>query len=472
MAKTTSRRAAPRRLCWVASAWAALWALLPTPAPAQDFRYDPPGQLYPGSGEGRADDIVYLPGMRFPLEEGPAYANSQVYGRGGFERGEGGQCDAENYSYPWRDDYCERRRFAMPLCPAGTGHQGQDIRPASCEKGKHWAVAAADGTITQIGSYTVRLVDDSGTQYRYLHMEPASLQVKAGQRVSRGARLGQVSNTFFDGDGNRTPTTIHLHFDISQNVNRRNVYIPTYMSLVAAYQALLGLMPEGCPMMGPEGGDVDDRGPCFDLRGRPGAWRQVDGLGQGGGMRWMNAVSAQETGAWARWTLALEEGGRYQVSANAVAPHNTSKRARYRIRHQGAVDEARIDQSAAQAWLDLGTFDFASGGDQWVEILDNTGEAGDDLRVTADVLRLSRVRPPPTPPPTPTAIPAEAASADAASRTPSPGAGTPAQGDIASGDEEIRSSSCEEVPGAASTRTTSTHGLLLLLGAILVGRRR
>ena len=76
-----------------------------TPAAAQSFSYKPAGELKPGSGRGRADGTVYVPGMRFPIEKGPAFANSQVYGRGGMHGGGGGQCDSANYSYPWRDNY-------------------------------------------------------------------------------------------------------------------------------------------------------------------------------------------------------------------------------------------------------------------------------------------------------------------------------------------------------------------------------
>src|SRR5690606_39747974 len=109
--------------------------------PAAAFDYHPPGDLVSGSGQGRVDDVVYAPGMRFPIEEPPAFANSQVYNPGGYLGPGGGQCDAFNYSYPWRDNYCETRQWDMPLCPAGTGHQGQDIRPATCENNKYWGVA-------------------------------------------------------------------------------------------------------------------------------------------------------------------------------------------------------------------------------------------------------------------------------------------------------------------------------------------
>ena len=58
---------------------------LATPAAvfAATFTYEPPGDLVSGSGNGRVDYKVYLPGMRFPVEKAPAYANSQVWGVGG-----------------------------------------------------------------------------------------------------------------------------------------------------------------------------------------------------------------------------------------------------------------------------------------------------------------------------------------------------------------------------------------------------
>jgi len=205
---------------------------------AEDFTYEPPGKLAPSSGTGRSDDKVYAPGMRFPMESGPAYANSQVWGHGGNSGPKGSsQCDEENFSYPWHDNYCESRDWSMPLCPSGTGHQGQDIRAATCEKDKHWVVAAEDGTITNVGSYSVYLTTDDGTRFDYLHM--SNVAVKEGDVVKRGQRLGLVSNQF-----GGAPTTVHLHFNIKQNVAGIGfVFVPTYMSLVESYKTLLNPPP-------------------------------------------------------------------------------------------------------------------------------------------------------------------------------------------------------------------------------------
>jgi len=209
---------------------------------AAAFTYHPPGALTPGSGQGLATSTVHAPGMRFPIENAPAYLNSQVWGAGGMHGPGGGQCASANYSYPWRDNYCESRPHAMPLCPSGTGHQGQDMRPATCQDNVHWAVAVESGTISHIGVYSVSLQGASGIRHRYLHLRKSSLQVAVGQHVQRGQRIGRVSNEF-----GGTPTTIHLHFDMRKHVaGYGNVYVSPYMSLVRAYEALIGPCTPRC----------------------------------------------------------------------------------------------------------------------------------------------------------------------------------------------------------------------------------
>tara|TARA_R110000868_G_scaffold53249_1_gene167307 strand:- start:1693 stop:2586 length:894 start_codon:yes stop_codon:yes gene_type:complete len=202
------------------------------------FSWMPAGDLLPDSGTGQTLQINYAPGMRFPVEEGRAFANSQVYNYGGYLGPAGGQCNAANYSYSWRDDFCETRGYGTPMCPSGHGHQGQDIRPGTCTDAAHRAVAAADGTITSIGSYSVRLMSDDGIRYTYLHLDKPSLEVAAGDRVTRGQVIGVVSNEFGD-----TSTTIHLHFEIQMAVDTgggiQNTSVPPYLALVDSYQRLL-----------------------------------------------------------------------------------------------------------------------------------------------------------------------------------------------------------------------------------------
>lgn len=226
---------APRRAIHFAIV-AALAGAAATARAAEPF-YLPVGDLIPGSGEGLADPTVYAPGMRYPIESGPSYPNSQVYGIGGSNGPPGSQCDPVNYSYPWRDNYCEKRSWDMPLCPAGIGHQGQDIRPPTCEKDKHWTVASKAGEVTHIGSYTVYVTSPDGQRQDYLHGAVPTLQVQLGQTVAAGDRLIKVSNNM-----GQTPTSIHLHFNLKQDIGGVGyVYVSPYMSLVEAYEELMGL---------------------------------------------------------------------------------------------------------------------------------------------------------------------------------------------------------------------------------------
>lgn len=232
-------------------------AQLPTcfgsaPAPATEFvsnrtdaSYCAIGHLVPGSGAGEQDAIDWAPGIRFPLDQAPAFANSQVWGVGGMSGPPGGQGDARNYSYPWHDNFCESRAYRTIVCPAGHGHQGQDIRPAKCcdvsgrlLQDTFVVDAVEDGRISSIGTYTVYLVGDSGRLYRYLHMDMKRLMVEVNDRVTRGQPIGYVSNYF-----GRSVTTFHLHFEIkapvTQNGTTVYTWVSPYPSLVTAYANLL-----------------------------------------------------------------------------------------------------------------------------------------------------------------------------------------------------------------------------------------
>lgn len=358
--------------------------LLATPALAEEFAYEPVGSLVSGSGTGRVDETVYAPGMRYPGETMPSFPNSQVWGVGGSQGPSGSQCDGRNYSYPWHDNYCESRSWDMPLCPSGTGHQGQDIRPSTCANKTHWMVASEAGTITSIGSYSVYLTTASGRIHRYLHMDPGTLAVSKGSSVARGQRLGLVSNAF-----NGTPTTIHTHYDIMENISGvGQVFVSPYMSLVRSYQELIGQPETPCAILPADGGTLDDFGPCFTAFGNPTYWREVSGQGIEGKFHWTNAWEGANPGNWGRWSIHVEQAGEYEVSFNVVPGYNLSKKTRYAVKHAGGEDSFIVDQSSITDWHVLGKFTFEPDGDHWVAIYDNTGETGDDLHITADSIRL------------------------------------------------------------------------------------
>lgn len=220
-----------------------------TDANGDIFSYVPAGDLLPNSGPGHEDTTVYRPDITFPTED-PAFLNSQVYRYGGSQGSingmEGGQCHETNFSYPWQDTFCESRSRSQIMCPDG-GHEGVDIRPATCipqTAETHWVVAVEDGRIIAPSSsrYTVKLQTDDGTLYRYMHLKMDELVVADGEFVEKGQRIGRVWNDFFDSSGNSVPTTYHLHFEMYQNYAPDEESDPIfdqvspYMTLVNAYE--------------------------------------------------------------------------------------------------------------------------------------------------------------------------------------------------------------------------------------------
>lgn len=216
----------------------------PPPVIEPSFAYYDAGNLEPGSGTGSPDQTVFVPEMRFPIRQAPAHPQSQVYRFGGGVKG-GDQCDARNFSAPWRDNYCESRSrtTTTPYCEEVGIHLGQDIRVgdrAGClaerstpakDRTRYEVVAVEDGIISNVGSYSVNL-RANGRIYRYMHMNMSQLKVSMGQAVKKGDLIGYVSNDF-----GGTPTTLHLHFEIKVNTAEHGwQYVPPYTSLLAAYQ--------------------------------------------------------------------------------------------------------------------------------------------------------------------------------------------------------------------------------------------
>jgi len=248
---------------------------------SKDFTYLSPGFLIPNSGlkkdgGGRADYTVYAR-LRFPLKEAPAFANSQSFNNWGdcdftgrsvrnpHKKDQAYSCNVNgwplvfnesagsNYSYPWRDNFCEHRRYFVGQCPGGEGHQGQDIRPASCTLRndgadrclpyQHDVVAAHDGFILrarkQEAVYLFINTPSTHARVRYMHMNPNQLDadgILSGKLVHEGDVLGKVGNY----NNRERGTTYHLHFDMQMPTKLGWVFVNPYMTLVAAYERLIG----------------------------------------------------------------------------------------------------------------------------------------------------------------------------------------------------------------------------------------
>jgi len=252
---------------------------LSRPAAKSDFTYYSPGDLIENTGwrkmPGRVDHHVYAR-IRFPIADAPAYIKSQSFlpwgdcyrtgriGRLG-KKGAIYRCKvnnislvfdesaAINFTYPWRDNFCEQRDFLVGQCPGGYGHQGEDIRGSKCVLNNAEAdrclpyqdlvAAASDGTIRRLpgnlAAYIVVNTKNEHIRFRYLHMNPKFMDADgllSGRKVSEGEIIGKVATW---GDFEQG-TSYHLHFNIQVFTSIGWVWVNPYMTLVASYERLIG----------------------------------------------------------------------------------------------------------------------------------------------------------------------------------------------------------------------------------------
>jgi peptidase M23-like protein len=264
----------------VAAGIVCAWAVAqgPTTIPpslsSSQFAFHRPGDLE-GDPQGLAekgveDWKVRFPHMGFPIAFNPATqiipVNSQMHGFGGLchaapcndtppqpQPADGVQTDPKNFSFPWRDTFCEdggrgaRSKNHNPQCTHDTklAHQGVDIRPPTNDAGVYDAIAVEPGKVTvpDADGHIVRLNGaDSGTEYVYRHLAIGSITVRSGTRVERGDVLGKVGKVLRITDKGPEYTTPHLHLEalIRQDTGSNHPF-PVYSSLLYAYTRRVGI---------------------------------------------------------------------------------------------------------------------------------------------------------------------------------------------------------------------------------------
>lgn len=223
---------------------------------SHSFGYYAPGMIQSGTGfrgqAGRPDYTVYSQ-IRFPLSEAPVFAGTELYRRGPRLRitDTSDVLSVQAATVPWRDNFCERRGFSVSQCPSGIGHQGQDIRPLICHPAANSDRCDPPGDVVAVRSglilrsprqEAVYLFVNSANEhirFRYLHMSPRKMDADnllSGRRVDEGEVIGEVGNYSMKEAG----TSYHLHFDIQVPTREGWVFVSPYMTLVSAYERLLG----------------------------------------------------------------------------------------------------------------------------------------------------------------------------------------------------------------------------------------
>jgi len=187
-----------------------------------------------------------------------------------------------------------------------------------------------------------------------------------------------------------------------------------------------------CGTIDAAGGTIDDSDACFTAGGPAQYMREVADAGNGG-LTWTHTTQAATEANYGQWNANLAVAGTYRVEVYTAAAYATSHAADYVIHANGADQSVTIDQAAADGWQALGDIAFAAGGDQWIHLADNTGEATQE-QLVFDAIRF-----------------------------------TPVPGETGSDDEPPPQ---RETSGCASTETPNASGLVMLALVGLVVRRR
>ena len=131
--------------------------------------------------------------------------------------------------------------------------------------------------------------------------------------------------------------------------------------------------------------EEDDR--CFS-RGGTGRYWHYESAGHGGKLIWTTAT-ADAVDNVGTWRLVFSQGGTYELAVYTDAAFAQSRQATYRIHAAGGDETVTIDQSAANGFQPLGSFDFSAGEDAEVRLEDATGEPlADDRKLVFDALRI------------------------------------------------------------------------------------
>jgi MYXO-CTERM domain-containing protein len=215
------------------------------------------------------------------------------------------------------------------------------------------------------------LVDHGdGTAALYLHLEHNSSSLKVGDPVAAGDTIARVGLTGWT-------CGPHLHFQVQQICG--SWWCQSVPSEFFAYGTVAYGEPMKSENCGPctatlAGGETvisESEVQCFD-RLTKWWWDAGEGLD---GHHWFTYATADaQPSTIGRWRFSVEIAGDYDVEVHTPSANANATGATYAVHHAGVVDYVDVDQSANKGWQWLGTFDFDGGGDELLELPDNTGE--------------------------------------------------------------------------------------------------
>ena len=269
------------------------------------------------------------------------------------------------------------------------------------------------------------------------------------------------------------PHIDHLHVELNEQGAFEN--LPWYGNPTGPGPAAV------CEALPPTGGIVD-AGPCQQRFG-PGQFWRTEAAGVGGQLFWTNAFRSDTPGNWAKTTVKVEGGGRFDVEVHLDPAFAQFATTRYRVTGSGAEEIVVVDQGARSlergGWALLGSFDVPAAG-LTVIVEDNTTTEPPTAarRIVLDAVRVSVPAaapdaPPPDAPPPDADAPPDAPPDAPAADTDGPVLDADDQGTLDDSGVVIvnRAASCAS-SSSSSSSAAAALGLTLLLSALLRRRRR
>ncbi len=191
----------------------------------------------------------------------------------------------------------------------------------------------------------------------------------------------------------------HSDTGVVDGVTSSQLDLNVFNGTLAELQAFAAnTAPPPCGVIPASGGMIDDADACFTPGGPSAYMRHVTDAGENGGLYWTHTTTAAAESNFGKWNLDFVTAGTYGVEVYTAAAYAQSKAADYQILANGMTTSATIDQTAVDGWQPLGDFAFAAGGDQWINLGDNTGEATQE-QLVFDAVRLTPRDAPPAPDP-------------------------------------------------------------------------
>jgi len=285
--------------------------------------------------------------------------------------------------------------------------------PGNADLGLH-VLAVGDGAVTYRhdscsdngggcnGGWGNAIVIDhgNGEHSKYTHLQHDSIPnwIQVGTTVCRGLHIGNIGNT-----GNSTGPHLHFQFQSVGTLNGPSISFDKFAETSGVPQEGSSYTsnnqevsqcgpPEPCSVT-VEGSStvIDDQTDCLT---RAGAYWWEEPTGHADHHYFTYTINGSNPDSSATWEVHAGAAGHYQVEAYIPNnPDNLTQGVPYVIRHDGVQDTVTVDQAAHRgSWVVLGTYHFAQGGDQWVRILDNTGEpyvSDNGPRLVVDALRFT-----------------------------------------------------------------------------------